>query len=169
MELFLILAVPAGYLILRRLLRGRARGRDPGGTISGRAYVTDGDGLRVKGRTIRLAGLDAPEWDQRARHREGYWFNHGKRVKSALIREVGGKQVRVAIEDYDKYGRAVGTVTCKGRDVGEWLVRQGHAIAAYSDRYKHVEREAKEAKRGMWGHAQSVDPRAHRHRKRRKG
>ena len=164
MELFLILAVPAGYLVLRRLLRGRARGRDPRGTISGKAYVSDGDGIRVRGQEVRLAGLDAPEWDQRARHREGYWFNHGKRVKSALIREVGGKYVRVTVEGTDKFGRLLGSVTCGGRDVGEWLVRQGHAIAAYSDRYKHVEREAKEAKRGMWGHATNIDPRAHRHR-----
>ena len=26
------------------------------------------------------------------------------------------------------------------------------AIAAYSDRYKHVEREARREKRGMWSH-----------------
>ena len=55
------------------------------------------------------------------------------------------------------------------RDVGEWLVQEGHAIAAYSDRYIHVEREAREAKRGMWAHAHNFDPRAHRHREPRKG
>ena len=67
--------------------------RHLGGTIAGRAYVTDGDGLRVSGYTIRMAGLDAPEWDQIARHQDGYWFNHGKRVKSALIQAIGGKKV----------------------------------------------------------------------------
>ena len=95
-----------------------------------------------------------------AKHRDGYWFAHGKRVKSALIQEIGGRRVRVAIEEYDKYGRAVGTVTSDGRDIGEWLVREGHAIAAYSDRYTHVEREARDAGRGMWGHAVNIDPRA---------
>ena len=44
------------------------------------------------------------------------------------------------------------------------MVREGHAIAAYSDRYMRVEQEAREAKRGMWGHAHNFDPRAHRHR-----
>ena len=169
MELFLILAVPAGYLILRRLLRGRARGRDPRGTLSGRAYVTDGDGLRVKGHTIRIAGLDAPEHDQAAKHRDGYWFPHGKRVKSELIREIGGKHVSVSVEGVDKFGRLLGSVTCKGRDIGEWLVCEGHAIAAYSDRYKRIEQEARREKRGMWDHAHNFDPRDHRHRKRRKG
>ena len=138
-------------------------------TITGKAYVTDGDGIRVDRQEVRLAGLDAPEWDQKARHRDGYWFNHGKRVKSALIQEIGGKHVRVSVESVDKLGRLLGTVTYKGRDIGEWLVQEGHAIAAYSGRYIHVEREAREAKRGMWAHAHNFDPRAHRHREPRKG
>ena len=133
-------------------------------TLAGKAYVTDGDGIRVSGQEVRFAGLDAPEFDQVAKHRHGYWFGHGRRVKSSLIREIGGRQVHVAVEDYDKFGRAVGIVTCNGMDVGEWLVREGHAISAYSDRYKHIEREAQQAKRGMWGHAVNIDPRRWRHR-----
>ena len=43
-------------------------------------------------------------------------------------------------------------------------MRKGHAIAAYSDRYTRVEREAREAKRGMWAHAHNFDPGVHRHR-----
>ncbi len=115
---------------------------------------------------MRLVGLDAPEWDQWAKHQDGHWFNHGKRVKSALIREIGGQHVRVFVEGRDQYGRLLGTVTGDGRDIGEWLVREGHAIAAYSGRYKRAQREAREAKRGMWAHAHNVDPRAHRRRSR---
>lgn len=136
----------------------------PARTISGKAYVTDGDGIRVAQQEVRIAGLDAPEWDQKAKHQDGYWFKHGKRVKNALIQEIGGKRVHVSVESVDKFGRLVGTVTCNGRDIGEWLVREGHAVAAYSDRYKHVEREARDAQRGMWAHAHNFDPRAHRHR-----
>ena len=136
----------------------------PTRTITGKAYVTDGDGIRVSRQEVRIAGLDAPEWDQKAKHRDGYWFSHGKRVKSALIQEIGGKNVSVSVEGTDKFGRLLGSVTYEGRDIGEWLVREGHAIAAYNDRYIHVEREAHEAKRGMWAHAHNFDPRAHRHR-----
>ena len=114
---------------------------------------------------MRFAGIDAPEWDQWARHADGYWFRHGQQVKSALIREIGGQQVPVAVQDRDGYGRVVGTVFCDGRDIGEWLVREGHAIAAYGDQYKHVEQEARRAGRGMWGHSRTFDPRAWRHRK----
>ena len=136
--------------------------------MTGKAYVTDGDGIRVAGQEVRLAGLDAPEHDQKAKHQGGYWFNHGKRVKSALILEIGGKSVDVSVESVDKFGRLVGTVTCKGRDIGEWLVREGHAIAAYDDRYRNVEREARKAQRGMWAHAHNFEPRSHRHREPRK-
>ena len=147
---------------LRRTITGRA-------TITGKAYVTDGDGITVSGYTIRLTGLDAPEWGQVAKHQHGYWFNHGKRVKSALIQAIGGKYVQVAVEGCDKYGRVLGSVTCDGKDVGAWLVRNGYAISAYADKYKDVEREAKLARRGLWGHAEVHDPRAWRHNKRSDG
>ena len=133
--------------------------------ITGKAYVTDGDGIRVARREVRIVGIDAPEWDQRARHSNGQWINHGRIVKSALIQEIGGKEVRVLVEGSDKFGRLIGTVVCEGQDVGEWLVREGHAIAAYDARYKRVQQEARIAKRGMWAHLHNFDPRAHRHRK----
>ena len=181
-SLIVLLVIAAGlYFVLRGLFRKRPRKRrqrrppepvqDAGRAVLkarphlvGKAYVTDGDGIRVSGQEVRFSSLDAPEFDQVAKHRDGYWFGHGKRVKSALIREIGGRQVHVTVENYDKFGRAVGIVTCNGKDVGEWLVREGHAIAAYSDRYKHLEREARQAKRGMWGHAVNIDPRRWRHR-----
>ena len=154
-----ILLIIGIYLVFRRLFKKRSRG-----TITGKAYVTDADGIRVSGYDIRLAGLDAPEWDQWAKHEHGYWFNHGKRVKSELIRAIGGKRVRVTVERYDKYGRIVGTVLCDGKDVGAWLVRNGYAISAYGNQYKRIEREARIARRGLWGHTLTYDPRAWRHR-----
>ena len=131
-----------------------------GSVIAGEAYVTDGDGIRVDGHEIRLAGLDAPEWDQWAQHQDGYWFRHGKQVKRELIRAVGAKHVDVLVHDIDVYGRVIGTVICNGHDVGEWLVEQGHAIAAYGDQYEDIEAEARRARRGMWGHATNFDPRS---------
>lgn len=59
------------------------RVESPTRTITGKAYVTDGDGIRVARTEVRLAGLDAPEWDQKAKHQDGYWFNHGKREERA--------------------------------------------------------------------------------------
>ena len=126
--------------------------------------MIDGDTIRVSRRTIRLSGLDAPELDQVAKHEHGYWYQQGQRVKSELIRVIGGKHVEVQVEGTDKYGRVLGTVLYEDKDVGEWLVREGYAIAAYGEQYKHVEAEARRAQRGMWAHAEVHDPRDWRHR-----
>ncbi len=140
-----------------------------GGVIVGKAYVTDGDGIRISRREIRFAGLDAPEWDQWAKHGDGYWFKHGRRVKSELIRKIGGQSVHVAVEGCDKYGRLVGTVTHNDEDIGAWLVRNGHAIAAYDERYKNIEQEARRAKCGLWSHDVTFDPRYWRRRRQQAG
>ena len=136
--------------------------------ITGKAYVIDGDSIKVAGQEIGLAGLDAPEWGQLARHQQGYWLNHGQRVKSALIREIGGQPVRVTILKMDRYGRSVGPISCAGKDVGEWLVRNGCAVAMDEGRYKQIERKARKEGRGMWGHAVAYYPSAWRHERRRR-
>ncbi len=163
MKVLALLAITVIFFLFKVLFKKR-----PSGMITGKAYVTDGDGLRVSGYNIRLAGLDAPEWDQWAKHQHGYWFRHGKLVKSKLIKAIGGKRVQVKVEGYDKYGRVLGSVTRNGKDVGARLVRNGLAISAYEDKYKHIEHEARNARRGMWGYDAAYDPRAWRHGTRRR-
>lgn len=133
--------------------------------LAGEAIVTDADGLEVQETAVRFAALDAPEFNQLAKIDEGGdWINHGALVKKALAAEIGGRPVRVKVESWDKWGRAVGTVTQDGRDIGEWLVREGHAVATYGDRYKGAQEDAKTASRGMWGYEKAFDPRWWRHR-----
>ena len=66
--------------------------------------MTDGDGIRVARKEVRLAGLDRARMGSEAKHQNGYWFNHGTRVKSVLIQRVGGKHVSVTVESVDKFG-----------------------------------------------------------------
>ena len=83
-ELFIVVVIAfIAFRVLVGFSRG-FRGLRPGDTIIGRAYVTDGDGLMVSGYKIRMASLDAPEWDQMARHQDGYWFNHGKTCQERI-------------------------------------------------------------------------------------
>ena len=58
MEVLVIIVSVVGFFLIRGLLRKRPRDRRRTDTITGKAYVTDGDGLRVAGQEIRLAGLD---------------------------------------------------------------------------------------------------------------
>ncbi len=130
-----------------------------GDIITGKVYVTDGDEIQVSRHHIRIAGVDTPEWDQLAQDQASRWFKHGEHVRSVLIQTLKGQQVHVTVEGYDKYDRVLGIVSYRGKDVGAWLVQNGYAIAAYSDKYKHLEREAKKSKRGMWGYVKAYDPR----------
>ena len=115
--------------------------------------MIDGDTIRVSRRTIRLSGLDAPELDQVAKHEDGYWYKQGLRVKSELIRVIGGKHVQVQVEGTDKYGRVVGTVLYEDNDVlANGSCARGIAIAAYGEQYKtRPQREAQSgAATNMW-------------------
>ncbi len=147
----------------RRTARGVHAGRTTG-RISGAAWITDGDGLKVDGHIIRMAGLDAPEHDQPAQRRDGEWFNHGRRVKSALIGKIGGRDVEVLTHGKDRHGRVLGTVFCDGEDINKWLVLKGFAIAAYGNQYRSAERWSKKKGLGMWGYGKAYDPREWRHR-----
>lgn len=159
LALLCVVALPTIYLIWRGLASK---------TISGKAWVADADGIKVSGKNIRLACLDAPEWDQWAIDQRGMTINHGRRVKSALIRKIGGERVRVTVLGHDRYGRVLGIVTSNGEDVNAWLVRNGYAVAKYGYRYKKEEREARAGKRGQWAYEAKIDPEDHRHRERRR-
>jgi len=151
-----LVALPTIYLIRRGLA---SKGSGPA-TITGKAWVDDADGIKVSGKKIRLARLDAPEWDQWAIDQRGMKINHGRRVRSALIRKIGGKNVRVTVleSERDPHSRVLGIVTCNGEDVNAWLVRNGYAIAAYGDRYKKEEREARAGNRGQWAYKEKIEP-----------
>lgn len=129
-----------------------------GSVIEGKAFVNDGDGIRLMGKRVRIADIDAPEKEQQAKLPDGRWVDEGKRVKSALIRKVGGKKVRVTVEGIDQYGRVLGMVTLEGEDIGKWLVGKGYAVAAYSNRYVTEEAAARDAGRGRWSYAKIFDP-----------
>lgn len=134
------------------------------GVLSGRVVgVTDGDTVtvldlnRVQHR-IRLAGIDAPE--------KGQAFSN--RSKEALAHMVFQRQVEVHWTKRDRYGRIVGKLVVDGSDTGLVLVQSGlawwyRAFArdqAPEDRvlYEVAEREAREARRGLWAHSDAVAP-----------
>lgn len=126
--------------------------------IIGRARITDADGIRVKNREIRLAGLDAPEYGQPAVIR-GQTVNHGAIIKNRLIKLIGGKSVRVVVTHPDKYRRLVGTVYLGGTDINAHMVNSGWAVAAYGDQYNQQQEFASRNRIGMWNYDSFHDPR----------
>ena len=132
---------------------------EPGQTFMGRVIeVTDGDTYDVRRSiggevTIRLHGVDAPESAQ----------SYGRAATRAARRIAGGKNVRVAVEDIGRYGRAVARIEIGGGDLGALLIERGLAwyyeqYAPNETEYARLERQARNASRGLWSLANPIPP-----------
>lgn len=87
--------------------------------LEGKAYVIDGDTIKIKGCQIRLFGIDAPEIDH----------PYGKIAKSALRKLCGGKMVCAEVMKVDDHGRTVARCRLEdSRDLSAEMVKQGLAI-----------------------------------------
>jgi len=132
--------------------RPRTPSEQTGPTISGRARIIDGDSLEVAGARIRLFGIDAPEAHQQCRDARGLNYPCGRAATRALA-ALTGARVTCTLVTHDRYERDVATCMANGRDLGDAMVRAGHAVdyARHSGgRYAEAEREARAAKRGIW-------------------
>ena len=93
---------------------------------------------------VRLGEIDTPELAQ----------PYGSKAKVALSDLVFGREVRVVVQDIDRYGRTVGRVYVGAIDVNAELVKQG-AAWVYRQ-YLHdqsllpLEAQAQAAKAGLW-------------------
>jgi micrococcal nuclease len=123
-------------------------------TFTGKVIsVLDGDTIEVLHIThperIRLSGIDCPEKGQA----------YGKRAKQAASALVFGKQVTLQTYGNDKYGRTVADVLLPdGTNVNHTLVKDGwcwwyRKYAPGDSVLEGFEKEARDAKKGLW-----VDP-----------
>jgi endonuclease YncB( thermonuclease family) len=125
--------------------------------------IADGDTIRVLHENgevrIRLHGIDCPE--------KGQAF--GTRAKQFTADLVFGQDVRIRVRDVDRYGRTVAEVWLEdGRMLNRELVDAGLAwwyrqYAPYDETMRELEREAREAGRGLWAEADPVAPWEWRH------
>jgi micrococcal nuclease len=104
---------------------------------------------------IRLYGIDTPE-----RHQA-----FGNKAKQFTAKLVHGKEVEVEPVDVDRYGRTVALVTVFKLSVNEELVNAGFAwvythycTQPICERWKALEQEAREAKRGLWADPHAIPP-----------
>lgn len=121
-------------------------------TISGRASVTDGDSLEIRGERIRLHGIDAVEARQQCRDRDGRRWPCGRRAAFALEDAIGGRTVHCRVRDRDDYGRVVGQCFAGGTDLSAAMVERGYAIVLrrYGREYVPLEDRARAARIGIW-------------------
>ncbi|WP_134702948.1 stalk domain-containing protein [Ammoniphilus sp. YIM 78166] len=130
--------------------------------------VVDGDTLEVnwKGKTekIRLIGIDTPETVHPDKGVEAY----GKEASNFTKAQLEGKQVLIEFDvgERDRYDRLLGYVSLtNGTFFNAELVAQGYAQIAtfppnvrWVDLFTHLQADAKNAKRGLWGVTNTPPP-----------
>ena len=128
------------------------------------SYVVDGDTVHVRPmdggelHKIRILGMDAPEICQTG----------GVAARQALQERVLKRSVTVRLQGRDVYGRDLATIDLSGEDVGEWMVRRGHAWSYRYQRdpgpYVQEEEHAKVLSRGLFAEMSPEYPRDFRRR-----
>lgn len=127
--------------------------------LEGRAQAIGGDRLRVGSTTVRLAGIEAPDPQQRCGG-----GNRGRRcgaaAEAALGRLVNGRTVTCKLSGQDDAGRPYATCLRGDADIGAELVRKGHVFAQSGlfSSYSGLEREARNAKAGIWSDGEPERP-----------
>lgn len=136
---------------MRLLLAVAIAAMGAGASLAAAQVVTDGDTLRMDGKTYRLWGIDAPESRQACLN----GWPAGRMATARLQELVAGKYVVCERAGSDQYGRTLAVCTVCGEDLGAVMVREGLAWAfrRYSDDYVQDEAQAKAAGLGVHAHA----------------
>src|SRR5690606_18683415 len=119
-----------------------------GRSLEGRAFVVDGDTIRIGDTRLRLKGIDAPEMGQTCR-REARSYACGEAAREALIRLVGNRIVQCRASGRDRYQRVLAFCTVNGQDINARMVEEGWAVT-YGREYEVEEARAQAAAIGLW-------------------
>ena len=124
--------------------------------VEGRATVVAGDVIRIGATTVRLAGIEAPDFNQKCVGANKKPWACGEAARSAAERIVKAKTVRCEISGTDEAGRSLGTCLTvnagSSQNVAEELVRAGAVFAdgGLFSGLSGIEADARSKKVGMW-------------------
>jgi len=111
--------------------------------------VTTAGSIKTRGADIRLAGIDAPEFNARCGEGASAW-PCGRMARAALRRFIRGRAIECDVPP--EAGTMPDPATCKvaGENLSEWLVAQGWAKRS-GEAYAGLEAAARKGKLGLWG------------------
>ena len=121
-------------------------------TYSGKAFIIDGDTLKIDGTKIRLVAVDAPEISQKCKT-HGHIENCGEIVKLRLVQVTSNEDIVCYSHGKDYFGRVLAECYVNDININKWLLREGLAVYYYNKdfkSYKILETLAKEEKVGLW-------------------
>lgn len=120
-----------------------------GGTILYRPVATGSARFDAMGRTVVVAGTENVVPDERCTY-EGAEWDCGIRARTAFRYFIRGRAVTCMVPpDADK--EFVADCRIGKQDIGAWLVTNGWARAAPGGPYAEAEKQAREARRGIFG------------------
>lgn len=124
-------------------------------SITGRAVVIDGDTMDLRGQSIRLLGVYAPDISQICWDAAGQTWSCGRRAALALSEKIGDASVTCEGIRRDRDLRLIAVCRAGGENLNAWLVAEGWALAYrnYSTAYVAAEEAAREAGKGLWSGA----------------
>lgn len=127
--------------------------------VSGKVIrVSDGDTILLQSGSqrikVRMYGIDAPELKQ----------SYGEDSKNYLEKRILNKNVDVKVINEDKYGRKVGKVFYKNKDINLEMIKTGNAWfyeyhAKKEKEYRKASKSAQEQKLGLWKDKDLQNPR----------
>jgi endonuclease YncB( thermonuclease family) len=120
--------------------------------VTGKPEIVDAGTLEIAGQRIRLAGIEAPAFDQTCRA-DGRPWRCGFEAASALAYFIAGSWVTCQERGQRDDGALAATCYAGGvggPDVAVWLVVRGWALAAPGSRYLTLQEGAREARQGLW-------------------
>ena len=127
--------------------------------VSGKVIrVSDGDTILIQSGSqkirVRMYGIDAPELKQK----------YGEESKKYLEKRIMDKNVDIKVINQDQYGRKVGKVFYKNKDINLEMLETGNAWfyeyhAKHEKDYRKAFKNAKEEKLGLWKDKNPQNPR----------
>src|ERR1700720_4976150 len=136
------------FAILTLLLPAIAEAAD----VTGTAKVREGDHIQIGNTRIRLGGIDAPSVDQLCLNNTGERWTCGVAARDELVKHADNKTWTCHTRQTDRRGHQVARCEVEGEDIQKWLVKNGWALSytRFSHDYDADEKEAREAKAGVW-------------------
>jgi endonuclease YncB( thermonuclease family) len=141
-----------GVLLVIQYYKPEWTGIVLGPTQTSNYQAIDGDSFKAGETEIRLHGIDAPEYRQTCRDTSAKQHPCGKMARDALSNLIRTRTVNCSIIERDRYGRHVSECRDGTIVINREMVRLGWAIAyrKHATAYIAAEREARNAKRGVW-------------------
>lgn len=120
--------------------------------VYGVTRVINGDTLEMRGRYIKIYGIDAPESNQTCADGKGRAYRCGQEAARWLKSWISGHELECHVLKQDSKGNMVATCALGQYDIGAALVNAGWAVAdpKQSAIYVPYEQQARDNGRGLW-------------------